>query len=102
MTMMREIGRHVHQLGQKLTAESIQNFGQKALHGARVNGRKMSNSISKVENIANASLPIASRIATMAGYGPETALLTSAGNGIKRLVQARQNIDSVRNMLNDQ
>ena len=99
--MIREFGRHIRQLGQKLTPENIHNFGQKALHGARVIGRKMSNTLSKVEGVANAALPIASKIATMAGY-PEVAALTSAGNGIKRLVQARQNIDSVRNMLNDQ
>ena len=100
--MTREIGRHVRQLGQKLTSENIHNFGQKALHGARLIGRKMSNTLSKVEGVANAALPVAQKIAMMAGYGTETALLTSAGNGMKRLVQARQNIDSVRNMLNDQ
>ena len=77
MTIIREIGRHVRALGQKLTSENIHNFGQKAVAGARA------------------------CIASMAGY-PEVASITSAGNGIKRLVQARQNIDSVRNMLNDQ
>ena len=94
---MREIGRHVRQFGQKLTPENINNFGQKALHM----GRKMSNSISKIENVANAALPIASKIATMAGY-PELGALASVGNGVKRLVQTRENIDSVRKMLNDQ
>ena len=101
MTIIREIGRHVRALGQKLTSENIHNFGQKAVAGARVIGRKMSNTLHKVESVANAALPIASKIASMAGY-PEVAAITSAGNGIKRLVQARQNIDSVRNMLNDQ
>ena len=61
----------------------------------------MSNTISKVENVANAALPIASKIAMMAGY-PEVAALTSAGNGIKRLLQARQNLETIRNMLTDQ
>ena len=84
---MREIGRHVRQFGQKLTPENINNFGQKALHMGRVMGRKMSNSISK--------------IATMAGY-TELGALASVGNGVKRLVQMRENIDSARKMLNDQ
>ena len=98
---MRDISRHVRQFGQKLTPDNINTIGQKALHGARVIGRKMSNSISKIENVANAALPIASKIATMAGY-PEAQILTSVGNGVKRLVQTRQNIDNVRKMLNDQ
>ena len=90
MTIIRELGRYVRALGQKLTSENINNFGQKALHAGRVIGRKMSS-----------TLHIASKIAASMGY-PEVAAITSAGNGIKRLVQARQNIDSVRNMLNDQ
>ena len=98
---MRDISRHVRQFGQKLTPDNINTIGQKALHGARVIGRKMSNSISKIENVANAALPIASKIATMAGY-PEAQILTSVGDGVKRLVQTRQNIDNVRKMLNDQ
>ena len=101
MAMIRELGRHVRALGQKLTSESIHNFGQKAVTGARVIGGKMSNTLHKVESVANAALPIAQKIASMAGYGPEVAALASAGNGIKRLVQARQNMDTVRNILND-
>ena len=97
---MREIGRHVRQFGQKLTPENINSFGQKALHMGRVIGRKMLNCISKIENVANAALPIASKIATMAGF-PELSALASVGNGVKRLVQMRESIDSVRNMLND-
>ena len=62
----------------------------------------MSNTLSRVEGVANAALPVAQKIATMAGYGPEAALLTSAKNGIKRLIETRQKIDSDRNMLNDQ
>ena len=101
MTIIRELGRHVRALGQKLTSENINNFGQKALHAGRVIGRKMSNTLHRVESVANAALPIATKIATMAGY-PEAQMLTSVGNGVKRLVQTRQNIDHVRKMLNDQ
>ena len=61
----------------------------------------MSNTLHKVESVANAALPIAGKIATMASYS-ELGALTSAGNSIKRLVQAQENIDTVRNMLNDQ
>ena len=101
MSFMRNISRNVRQLGQKLTGDNINSLGQKALHGARVIGRKMSNSISRIEGVANAALPIAAKIATRAGY-PEAQMLTSVGNGVKRLVQTRQNIDQVRKMLNDQ
>ena len=91
---MREIGRHVRQFGQKLTPENINNFVQKASHVGRVIGRKMSNSISKIENVANTALPIASKIAATMGY-PEPGALTSVGNGVKRRVQTRENIDSI-------
>ena len=53
MPTMREIGRHVHQFGPKVTPENINNFGQKVLHTGCVMGRKISNSISKIENVAN-------------------------------------------------
>ena len=96
--MIKEIARHVRALGQKLTAEKIHNFGQKAMQMAHVVGRKVSNTLHKIENFGNAALPIASKIATMAGY-PKIGALTSAGNGLKHLVQARDNIDTVRNML---
>ena len=99
--MIWELGRHVNALGQKLTSESIHNFSQKAVARARVNGRKMMNTLHKVKSVASTVLPFATKIASMAG-DPEATALTSAGNGIKRLVQARQNIDTVRNMLNDQ
>ena len=48
----------------------------------------MSNALHKVESVASTALPVAQKIASMAGYGPEVAALTSAGTGIKRLVQA--------------
>ena len=35
MTIIRELGRHVRALGEKLTSENINNFGQKALHAGR-------------------------------------------------------------------
>ena len=98
MAIIREIARHVRALGQKLTAENIHNFGQKALQTAHVVGRKVSNTLHKIENFGNVALPVASKIASLAGY-PELGALTSAGNGLKRLVQARDNIDTVRNML---
>ena len=98
---MRDISVHVRQFGQKLTPDKINTISQKALHGARVIGRKMSNSISKIEHVTKAALPIASIVATMAGC-PELGALTSVGNGVKRLVQMRQSIDNVRKMLNNQ
>ena len=78
MTIIRELGRYVRALGQKLTSENIHNFGQKAVAGAHVIGRKMSNTLHKVESVANAALPIATKIASM----------------------EMESNDSVRNMLN--
>ena len=98
MAILKEIGRHVRALGQKLMAENIHNFGQKAMQTAHVVGRKVSNTLHKIEDFGNAALPVASKSATMLGY-PELGALTSAGNGLKRLVQARDNIDQVRSML---
>ena len=48
------------------------------MHGACVIGRKMLNTLHKVESVANAALPIASKIASI-----ELGALMSAGNGIK-------------------
>ena len=98
MVILKELGRHVRALGQKLTAENIHNWGQKAMQTAHVVGRKVSNTLHKIEDFGNAALPVASKIASIAGY-PELGALTSAGNGLKRLVQARDNIDQVRSML---
>ena len=56
MAIIREFGRHAYAFGQKLTSENIHNFGQKALHAGRVIGRKMTNTLSKVESVANAVL----------------------------------------------
>ena len=98
MAIIKELSKHVRAIGQKLTADNISKFGQKALNTGRVIGRKVSNTLHKIEEVGNAALPIASKIATMAGY-PELSALASAGNGLKRIVQARQNVDTVRNML---
>ena len=65
---------------------------------AHVVGRKVSNTLHKIKDFGDAALPIASKIASLVGY-PELGALTSAGNGLKRLVQARDNIDQVRSML---
>ena len=83
MAIIRELGRHIRALEQKLTSENIHNFGQKALNAGCVIGRKMSNTLTKVKSVANAALLVAQKIASMAGYGPEVAALTSAGDGIK-------------------
>ena len=98
MPIIKEIARHVRALGQKLFAENIHNFGQKAMQTAHVVGRKERKTLHKIEDFGNAALPVASKIASIAGY-PELGALTSAGNSLKRLVQARDNIDQVRSML---
>ena len=100
MTFIRDISNHVRSLGQKLTASNIHNIGQKALNTAHVVGRKVSNTLSKIEDIGKKSLPVVQTIASMAGY-PELSALASAGNGLKRIANARQNVDTVRNMLHN-
>ena len=100
MTFIRDISNHVRSLGQKLTASNIHNIGQKAFNTAHVIGRKVSNTLSKIEDIGKKALPVVQTIASMAGY-PELSALASAGNGLKRIANARQNVDTVRNMLHN-
>ena len=100
MTFIRDISNHVRSLGQKLTSSNIHNLGQKAINTAHVIGRKVSNTLSKIEDIGKKALPVVQTIASMAGY-PELSALASAGNGLKRIANARQNVDSVRNMLHN-
>ena len=100
MTLIRDISNHVRSLGQKLTASNIHNIGQKVMNTAHVVGRKVSNTLSKIEDIGNKALPVVQTIASMAGY-PELSALASAGNGLKRIANARQNVDTVRNMLHN-
>ena len=47
MAIIKEIGRHVRALSQKLTADNIHNFGQKAMQAGHVLGRKVSNTLHK-------------------------------------------------------
>ena len=100
MPILRELSKHVRSIGQKLTADNIHNFGQKAMNTAHVIGRKVSNTLSKIEDIGKKALPVVQTIASMAGY-PELSALASAGNGLKRIANARQNVDTVRNMLHN-
>ena len=99
MPFLRDISNHVRSLGQKLTASNIQNFGQKAMHTAHVVGRKVSNTLSKIEDIGKKAIPIVSTAASMLGYPELGGALTSASNGLKRIANARQNVDSLRKML---
>ena len=99
MAILKEISRHVRSIGQKLTADNIHNFGQKAMNTAHVIGRKVSNTLHKIEDIGNKAIPIVSTIASMAGYPELGGAIASASNGLKRITNARQNVDTVRNML---
>ena len=55
MAIIKELSKYVRALGQKLTADNINNFGQKVLHTGRVIGRKVSNTLHKIEDIGNAA-----------------------------------------------
>ena len=96
--MIREISKHVQALGQKLTAQNIHNIGQKVMNTGRVIGRKVSNTLHKIEDIGQKALPIVSTIASMAGY-PELSAITKAGEGLKRITNLRGNVDTVRHMV---
>ena len=41
MAIIKELSKHVRAIGQKLTADNIRKFGQKALNTGRVIGRKV-------------------------------------------------------------
>ena len=99
MPIIRDLSQHVRSIGQKLTASNIHNFGQKAMNTAHVIGRKVSNTLNKIEDIGNKALPIVSTIASMAGFPELGGAISSASNGLKRIANARQNVDKVRGML---
>ena len=102
MPIISDLHKHLQSLGQKLTAENIHNFGQKALHTGRVIGRKVSNTLHKIEHAGAAALPVVSTIASMAGYPELGGAIASAHQGLKRIANARQNVATVRNMLHGQ
>ena len=58
MTSITELNKHVRAIGQKLTADNINNFGQKLMTTGRVVGRKVSNTLHKIESIGNKALPV--------------------------------------------
>ena len=53
MPFINQISKHIRSLGQKLTTQNIQNFGTKAMNTAHVIGRKVSNTLHKIENVGN-------------------------------------------------
>ena len=101
MTFIRDISNHVRSLGQKLTASNIHNIGQKAMNTAHTIGRKVSNTLSKIENIGERAMPVLQTVANLAGF-PELGALTTAGKGLKKISQLHGNVDTVRNMINGQ
>ena len=100
MPLLRSLNQQIRSIGQKLNASNIHNFGQKAMNTAHVIGRKVSNTLHKIEDIGSKAVPIVSTLASMAGYPELGGALSSASNGLKRIANARQNVDTVRNMLN--
>ena len=101
MTLIRDISNNVRSLGQKLSSSNIHNIGQKAMNTAHVIGWKVSNTLSKIEEIGKKAIPIVSTAASMMGYPELGGALASASNGLKRIANARQNVDTIRNMLHN-
>ena len=63
---------------------------------SRVIGRKVSNTLDRLHDIGSKAIPVVSTIASMAGF-PELGGVLSAANN--ELANARQNVDTVRKML---
>ena len=61
-------------------------------------GQKVMNTLTKIENIGYAALPVLQTIASMTGY-PEVSVLASAGEGLRRISHLRNNVDTVRSMI---
>ena len=99
MTNFREVFQHVRGLGQKLNADTFHHLGQKAMRTAHTVGRKVSNTLHKIEQFGHKALPIVSTVASMAGFPELGGALSSAHNGLKRIGVARGNVDTVRQML---
>ena len=57
MAILKELSKRDRSIGQKLTAENIHNFGQKAMNTAHVLGRKVSNTLHKIEDIGQKAIP---------------------------------------------
>ena len=98
MPILNEIHKHVRAFGQKLTVQNMQHLGQKAMRTGQVVGRKISHTLTKIENIGHAALPVLQTVASMAGY-PEVGALASAGKGLGRISQMHNNVDTVRRMI---
>ena len=87
----------IQQLGQKLTADKIHQFGTKVRDTALQIGRKVSNTLGKVGDIGNKLLPMAETVGTALGYGPEIAGFETARKGLDMVNNAKQTVDSLRN-----
>ena len=77
MPFINQISKHIRLLGQKLTAQNIQNFGTKAM---------------------DTLMPVVQTAATMAGFGPEMSAITTARNGLNRVSNMRSNVDTLRQL----
>ena len=69
------------------------------MHTAHVIGIKVSNTLSKIEDISSKVIPVVSTIASMAGYPKLGEALTDASDRLKRIANTCQNVFSIRNML---
>ena len=92
-----KIRSNIQQLGQKLTADKIQQFGTKLRDNALVFGRKVSNTLGKISDVGNKLLPMAETVATGLGYGPEVLGFEGARKGLDMINNAKSNVDTLRN-----
>ena len=98
MSFFSKITKHIRSLGQKLTAEKIHGLGQKVMRPGHIFGRKVSNSLEKLENVGNAFLPTVQAAVTMAGYPELGGAIQAVKHGIDNLGHYRQNINTLRSL----
>jgi len=91
----------MQQLGQKLTADKIHQFGTKVRDTTLQIGRKVSNTLGKVGDIGNKLLPMAETVGTALGYGPEIAGFETARKGLDMVNNAKTAVDTLHNQGRD-
>ena len=87
----------MQQIGQKLTPDTIHQFGTKVRDTALQIGRKVSNTLGKISDVGNKLLPMAETVATGLGYGAEVAGFVGIRKGLDMVNTAKNNVDTLRN-----
>ena len=99
MPFIHSIHKHLHQLGTKINSNNIHQLGHKILHHGRVIGRKINNTLHKIEDVGKFALPIVSTAASMLGHPELGGAINAAEHGLKKIAHINKNVHTLRNML---